>query len=144
MAVKLPALLRQTNQHTDRSTCLQNPISGGRISALRRSPPDGFSVTSRMEPVLVSLFIGWKCLSQLCVSPAAISDQWRERREPVPSWRHGKSIRRTPPEAGYPPSGERVLAPGAFMIAFKWFDSPPLIFHSLHRRLRCKPRPRDR
>ena len=27
----------------------QNPISGGRISALRRSPPDGFSVTSRMQ-----------------------------------------------------------------------------------------------
>ena len=27
----------------------QNLISGGRISPLRRSPPDGFSVTSRMQ-----------------------------------------------------------------------------------------------
>ena len=26
--------------------------------------------------------------------------------------RHGISIRRTPPEAGYPPSGNRVLPPG--------------------------------
>ena len=39
--------------------CLQNPISGGRISALRRSPPDGFSVTSRMRAgASLSILVG--------------------------------------------------------------------------------------
>ena len=81
---------------------LKNPISGGRISGGYPAdirPPDGFSVTSQMEPVLVSLFKG---------DNAKILFQCRRGRgfwSFLHPWRHGKSIRRTPPEGGYPEIG---------------------------------------
>ena len=107
------------------------PAEIRRISALRRSPPDGFSVTSRMRAgASLSPLVGTgrRVATAGLVVPAPArhhsppcSNQWGERcardvtENPSGGLLRRADIRRI--SAGYPPSGKRVL--GAAVQALK-------------------------